>query len=277
MTDQVYSRPDRGLVLAEGPRAISEIASLMAAAPFLSQAPRGDGHPVLLMPGFGGSDRSTTVLRRFLTSLGYSTQPWNLGTNRGPAMPDLQVRLARRLDEVFIEAGERKVSLIGWSLGGVYARMLAQLYPHKVRQVITLGSPFAGNPRSTTVYPLVRNRSAVPLERQPSNRLRLLAGEPLPGIPSTAVFSKTDGIVPWQIATQPPTDIAENIEVYSSHMGLGVNPAVLYAAADRLADRDGQWRPFERRGWKRFVFGPARLERDEWAAGSADASAPTEH
>src|SRR5262245_62974615 len=93
-----------------------------------------------------------------------------------------------------------------------------------------------------------------------SNLLRLLAGEPIPGIPSTAVFSKTDGIVPWQIATQPPTEIAENIEVYTSHIGLGVSPAVLYAAADRLANRDGAWRPFERQGWRRLVYGPARLD-----------------
>jgi pimeloyl-ACP methyl ester carboxylesterase len=174
-------------------------------------------------------------------------------------MPELPTELARRLDEVFINSGERKVSLVGWSLGGVYARLLAQLYPEKVRQVITLGSPFAGNPRSTSVYRFVRNRRDVPLEEAPS-RLRLLASEPLPGIPSTAVFSKTDGIVPWQIATQPPTEIAENIEVYASHIGLGISPAVLYATADRLANRDGEWRPFERQGWKRLVYGPARLD-----------------
>ena len=273
MNDRVYPRPDRRLVFAEGPRVISEIALLMAAAPFLSQAPRGDGHPVLALPGFGGGDRSTTVLRLFLAGLGYQTQPWNLGTNRGPAMPDLQVDLARRLDEVFIGGGERKVSLIGWSLGGVYARLLAHRFPHKVRQVITLGSPFAGSPRSTTVYPLVRSQSSVPFEQRPTNQLRLLAGEPLPGIPSTAVFSKTDGIVPWQIATQPPTHLAENIEVYSSHLGLGVNPAVLYAAADRLANPEGKWRSFERRGWKRSVFGPARLDPNDSAVSKTAATA----
>ncbi len=259
MNDRVYPRPDRRLMLAEGPRGISEIASLMPAAPFLTRAPRGDGHPVLVMPGFGASDSSTTVLRGFLTSLGYQIHPWNLGTNLGPSMPDLPARLATRLDEVFVDSGERKVSLIGWSLGGVYARLLAQLHPHKVRQVITLGSPFAGSPRSTSVYPIVRNMSDTPLEQGPSYRLRLLAGEPLPSIPSTAIFSKSDGIVPWQIATQQPTEIAENIEVYASHIGLGFSPAVLYAAADRLANRDGEWRPFERRGWKRLVYGPARL------------------
>ncbi len=260
MDDRVYPRPNSRLVLSEGPRVISEIASLISAAPFLFHAPSGDGHPVLVLPGFGGGDGSTTVLRGFLTSLGYASRPWDLGTNLGPSMPDLQAELARRLDEVFVAAGELKVSLIGWSLGGVYARLLAHRYPDKVRQVITLGSPFAGNPRSTSVYRIVRNMSDESFDRRPTSHLRLLAGEPLPGIPSTAVFSKTDGIVPWQIATQRPTEIAENIEVYGSHLGLGFNPAVLYAAADRLANPEREWRPFVRRGWKRLVYGPALLE-----------------
>jgi pimeloyl-ACP methyl ester carboxylesterase len=242
MNDRGYRRPDRRLLLAEGPRVLAELTSLMPASPFLYQAPRGDGHPVLLMPGLGGGDGSTTVLRGFLSSLGYQGHPWNLGTNRGPGMPDLLVNLATRLDEVFAAAGERKVSIVGWSLGGVYARVLAHHYPKKVRQVVTLGSPFAGSPRST------------------SSQLRSLAGEPLPGIPCTAVFSKTDAIVPWQMATQQPTEIAENVEVYSSHIGLGFNPAVLYAVADRLANREGQWRPLQRTGWKRLVYGPAVLE-----------------
>ena len=259
MNDRVYLRPDRRLVLAEGPRVVSEIASLMPAAPFLYQAPRGDGHPVLVLPGFGGGDGSTTLLRGFLASIGYQAQPWDLGTNRGPAMPELLLNLTNRLEEVFVAAGEKKVSFVGWSLGGVYARLLAHLHPEKVRQVITLGSPFAGHPRSTAVYPIVPNVIDTPPERRPANGLRVLAGKPLPGIPSTAVFSRTDAIVPWQIATQQPSEIAENVEVYASHMGLGFNPAVLYAAADRLANRDGEWRPLRRTGLKRFMYGPAEL------------------
>lgn len=262
MEDRIYPRPNRRLVYAEGPRLLSELASLMSATPFLYTAPRGDGHPVLVLPGFGASDRSTLVLRGFLGALGYPAQPWELGTNLGPAMPELPAELARRLDEVYVAAGQRKVSLVGWSLGGVYARLMAHLHPHKVRQVITLGSPFAGHPRSTAVYRIVRALSEGPLEHQPVNRLRLLAGEPLPGVPSTAVFSKSDGIVPWQIATQPPSDIAENIEVFTSHFGLGFDPTVLYATADRLATADGAWRPFERRGWKFAMYGPARLDED---------------
>ena len=257
MNDRVYPRPDRRLVLAEGPRAVLEIGSLMATAPYLYQAPRGDEHPVLVLPGLGGSDNSTTVLRGFLRSLGYRAQPWNLGTNRGPGMPDLLDNLINRLDEVFGAHGEQKVSFVGWSLGGVYARLLAHLYPEKVRQVITLGSPFAGHPRSTTVYPLAAAIRNAPSEPRPVNHLRALAGTPLPGIPSTAVFSKTDGIVPWQVATQPPSEIAENVEVYASHMGLGFNPTVLYAVADRLSNPDGVWRPMQRTGFKRLMYGPA--------------------
>jgi pimeloyl-ACP methyl ester carboxylesterase len=242
MNQHGFSRPDRRLVLVEAPRVLSELASLIPAAPFLFQAPRGDGHSVLVVPGLGASDRSTGLLRGFLDSMGYRSHAWSLGINRGPGMPNLLSSLATRLAEVFAAADSRKVSIVGWSLGGVYGRLLAHHHPEKVRQVITLGSPFAASPDST------------------SSPVRLLAGEPLPGIPSTALFSKTDAIVPWQMATQTPTEIAENVEVYGSHIGLGFNPAVLYAAADRLANPEGQWQPMRRRGWKRFVYGPALLE-----------------
>ncbi len=255
-------RPDRRLAFAEGPRAFSEFASLVSAAPLLSQAPRGDGHPVLVMPGYGGGDGSTAVLRGFLSSLGHAARPWNLGTNRGPGMSDLLANLTGRLDELS-SAGGRKVSLVGWSLGGVYARLLAQLHPERVRQVVTLGSPFAGSPRSTPAYRDVRTRSGIAIEERPAaDHLRRLAGEPLRGIPSSAIFSKTDAIVPWRIATQAPSEIAENIEVYASHLGLGFNPTVLYAIADRLAHPEGQWRPFGLSGWRRFAYGAADLERD---------------
>ncbi len=270
MENQTYQRRNRRLTLAEGPRVLAEIASLLSAAPFLYNAPRGDGHPVLVMPGFGAGDRSTSVIRGFLGTMGYKAQQWKLGTNLGPMMSDLPVRLAARLDEVFADNGEQPVSLVGWSLGGVYARMLAQLYPDKVRQVITLGSPFATSSPSTSAYGFAQTLRDLPLEQISSNNLRLLAGEPLPNIPSTAIFSKSDGIVPWKIASQQPSDIAENIEVYSSHLGLGFNSAVLYALSDRLANPAGKWQPFKRSGWKSYVYGPARLETDDsWSAQSS--------
>lgn len=259
MQDTVVSRPGRHLLLAEAPRTAFEFANLALSAPFLGLAPRGDGHPVLVMPGLGGGDRSTAVIRRYLDLLGYRTFPWEMGRNLGPAMPDLARRLGELLTRVFEESGEQKVSLVGWSLGGVYARLLAQMLPDKVRSVATLGSPFSGSPRSTAVYPLVERLVGMPIEQIPVNYLRLLAGEPLQGIPSTAVFSKSDAIVPWQIATQDPSHFAENIEVYASHTGLGFSPAVLFALADRLQHAEGEWRPFRRTGWKAGVYGPAKL------------------
>ncbi|MDP6376151.1 MAG: alpha/beta hydrolase [Pseudomonadales bacterium] len=239
MSSRAIPGRNRYWVMAAGP-----CAALVPAAPFLYQVPRGDGHPVLVMSGFGGDDSSTAVLRGFLSCVGYRSRAWKLGTNCGTDMPDLLLNLASRLDAIFTAAGEVKVSLVGWSLGGVYARVLAHHYRKKLRQVITLGSPFASNSRTTP------------------SCVRLLAGERLPGIPSTAVFSKTDVVVPWQLATQQPTEIAENVEVYASHVGLGFNPAVLYAAADRLANREGQWRSMQRTGWKRLIYGPARLSTE---------------
>lgn len=259
MEDRVYSPPDSRLLYAEGPRLLSEFAALMALAPFLSMAPRGDGHPVLFLPGFGGSDSSTAVLRNYVQSLGYDSRPWGLGRNLGPAMTDLPGQLSKMFENVYEDAGQRKVSLVGWSLGGVYARLLAHFFPDKVRQVITLGSPFGGHPSSTRVYPLVRRLIEVPLAQQPVNNLRLLAGSRLEDVPNSNVFSKRDSIVPWQIATEQPGHETENIEVYAGHLSLGFSPSVLYAIADRLVVPDGGWKPFRRTGWRRRVYGPADL------------------
>jgi len=238
---------DRMQLALEAPRGLAELASFAATAPVLAQAPRGDGHPVLVMPGYGGGDRSTAPLRGYLSTLGYRAHGWKLGVNRGPGMEDLPAHLVRRLHDVYEATGSRRVSLVGWSLGGVYARLLGQLHPDRVRQVVTLGSPFASRPGA-------EYRGGSPLAQ-----LRRLAGAAL-SMPSSAVFSKSDAIVPWQIATQAPSERAENIEVYGSHVGLGFNPAVLYAVADRLAAREDRWQPFHRRGWRVFVYGPARLE-----------------
>ena len=156
MDDRIYPRPDRSLRASEPARAAADIASLIPAAPWLRLAPRGDGHSVLVFPGFGGSDRSTAILRRYLDSMGHETHAWELGVNLGPATPGIPDALWERLMNIHADGAEQKVSLVGWSLGGVYARLLAKLYPQLVRQVVTLGSPFAGNIRSTSAYPIAR-------------------------------------------------------------------------------------------------------------------------
>lgn len=261
MDEITYRSPRLSLAMTDAPRALGDFAALLANAPLLRLASRGDGHPALVMPGLGASDASTAVLRQYLTSLGYAAQPWALGRNLGPAIPDLRARLEARLDAVFAAGGNRKVSLIGWSMGGVYARLLAHLHPEKVRSVITLGSPIRGNPRSTRAYNVVRqlNGGAAP-ETHPVYPLRQLAGEPLPpGVPSSAIFSKSDGVVPWRMATEEPGELTENIEVFASHIGLGFSPTVLFAIADRLALDQGAWQPFHRRSWRAWVYGQARL------------------
>ncbi len=248
---------DRRLALTEGPRALMEMASLAPAAPYLALAPRGDGHPVLVMPGFGASDGSTTVIRGYLTAQGHATSGWTLGRNLGPAMPDLQARLGERLRQVWRAGGGRRVSLVGWSLGGVYARLLAHQYPEWVRQVITLGSPIGGTPDRSRAQRVIGRLGDGAIGPEEARRLRVLASDPLPDVPASAVYSRGDGIVPWQFARQAPSPIAENVEVYGSHVGLGFNASTLYLLADRLAQHEADWRPFQRSGWKRWVYGPA--------------------
>ena len=146
--------PPTLLALAELHRAVVELTTLPLAAPILRMAPGGDGHPVLVMPGFTASDVSTGILRRYLTSLGYDTYAWELGRNLGPkAIGREGEKLVERLKAIHKATG-KKVSLVGWSLGGVMARKLSRQAPGAVRQVITLGSPFTGDPRATTVWRL---------------------------------------------------------------------------------------------------------------------------
>jgi hypothetical protein len=234
--------PSAGLFLTEPVRGLVDLAALLVAAPWLATAPRGDGHGVLVLPGLLASDTSTLPLRTYLGWLGYDVRGWDLGRNRGPTeevlagLPRALVGHARRTG--------RPVSLIGWSLGGVYARELARRQAKHIRQVITLGSPFAlTNPRR-------QSRAHGPYQRlshlhaegarlpTPEQRARPI------GVPSTSVYSRLDGIVSWQACVEPETERHQNVEVRCSHLGFGVDPATLWLIADRLAAAPGQYRPF---------------------------------
>ncbi len=247
-TDAAIRPPSALLALTELPRALAEFSALGIAAPFLASAPRGDGHPVMVLPGFVTSDMSTTVLRRFLARQGYHAHAWELGRNLGPrAIGREGEKLVARLRAIH-EATGQKVSLIGWSLGGVMARQLARRTPEAVRQVITLGSPFTGNPRASNVW-----RSYQILTGQRLDDPVRESATP-PPVPSTAIYTRQDGIVAWQNCVEPAAPETDNIEVHGSHCGLGVNPAVLYAIADRLAQAEGDWRPFDRSGLRALVY-----------------------
>lgn len=246
-------RPSPLLALTELQRALFELYSLPIAAPLLKSAPQGDGHPVLVLPGFVASDRSTGILRRYLSEQGYEVFGWELGSNLGPrAIGRNGEHLIERLLAVRQETAE-KVSLVGWSLGGVMARELAKHRPAWVRQVITLGSPFGGDPRASNVSRLYEEVTGERIDSE-DQQIRLAESRKAPPVPSTAIFTKADGIVSWRNCVEPQSDWTDNIEVYGSHCGLGVNPAVLYAVADRLAQPDGQWSPFDRSGCRAAIY-----------------------
>jgi pimeloyl-ACP methyl ester carboxylesterase len=148
------------------------------------------------------------------------------------------------------------VTLVGWSLGGVLAREIAKRLPDQIRQVITLGSPLAVGPDSTAVSWIYRRVGDTPLSTDDMRALMASVREPPPHTPSTSIFTKTDGIVPWRGCIEPKGPLTDNIEVYASHCGLGVNPFVYFAIADRLALPENGWRPFNRRAaaWRRLAY-----------------------
>jgi pimeloyl-ACP methyl ester carboxylesterase len=256
--------PSRELLLLEV-RAIWELTAFFATYPLLRLAARGDGHAVLVVPGLAASDTSTRPLRRFLTDQGWSPHGWQLGANHGPR-PGVEARLQERLASRFRASG-RQVSVIGWSLGGIFARELARRAPEQVRTVITLGSPFAGVPRASNAWRLYERVSERKVDDYPGRQHMKTP----PPVPATAVFSRSDGIVAWQGCLERAGPTSESIEVEGSHCGLGHNPLVLYAIADRLAQPEGKWQRFDRSGLRSFVYpDPHRDAADSGLPGWAD-------
>lgn len=221
-------------------RAPSELGLFLAAAPLLHAAPRGPSRRVMILPGFVASDVSTAPLRILLGRLGHEPTGWRLGRNLGPT-DEILDGMVHRLEEEADIAGAA-IPLIGWSLGGIYARVLGKENPDLVDQVITLGSPFnIGVDERTSVSGIwnsmsrrrefVRDRASLDVDSIP--------------MPSTSVYTRTDGIVAWQSCVQTETARSENIEVYGSHIGLGVNVAVAYLIADRLTRTKSDWVHFD--------------------------------
>jgi len=252
--------PNRLLWLAEG-RSLWELGFSLTAAPVLLTAPRGDGHPVLFLPGFLAGDASTAPLRTYFKLLGYDVRAWDQGRNFG-GVQRMRAALLRRLRSVY-EATGRKVSIVGWSLGGVYARLLAVEAPDLVRSVITLGTPFSRSPHASNVSDLYRQISGEGLTEEELELEMMLphefdrVGHDI-DVPTTSIYSKLDGVVDWRASMLRPNGWTENIEVVgASHIGLGVNAAVLWIAADRLAQPDGTFRPFRRRGPFALAYGRA--------------------
>ncbi len=243
-------RPSMLLLLLEG-RAVFDAAAMVPMLGLRRFLPQGDNHPVLVFPGFLASSRSTQPLRKYIAQLGYRVHRWKLGYNMGYS-PDLHHGMRDRVSEL-VDRYDKKISLIGWSLGGVYARELAREMPDIVRQVVTMGSPFRGHPSSSNIHRIFTIFSEVAYEEMPQSFLQHMAQPP--PVPTTALYTRGDGVVAWQ-ATVELSDRrdVENIHVGGAHLGLGFTPRVLVALADSLAQPEGQWRPFKPSFWMRPLF-----------------------
>ena len=248
--DAGITAPSAFLMLLEA-RALWEFGASFAAMPFISGMPQGDGHPVLVLPGLAANDVSTITLRNFLRERGYAPYPWNFGFNFGPRSGVLNgcIEHVREIEQLH----GRKVSLLGWSLGGIYAREIAKAVPKLTRSVITLGTPFTGDPKATNawrLYELVSRQKVADTRHQA--RERAIATPP--PVPTTSLYSKSDGIVAWRCCLNPSGKQLENIEIQASHFGMGLNPMALFAIADRLAQPEGKWKPFEADGSRKWFF-----------------------
>jgi pimeloyl-ACP methyl ester carboxylesterase len=253
MPTELPRPPHRFWTLTEG-RAMFELASFYAARPLMSTLPHGDGHAVMTLPGFMATNNSTIPMRGLLRSLGYDAHGWDSGRNV-KVNEQLITRLEAQLERLCDESG-RKVSLIGWSLGGVLARELAKLNPDKVRLVMSLGSPITDDRAHTNAARLFKFFNGDEPEKIRSGQFRGL--DIAPPVPSSSVLTRTDGIVHWRGSVQDPARTngfpAENICVHASHCGLGVNPSVMIAIADRLAQAEGEWTPFEPHPLQSWMF-----------------------
>ena len=251
--------PPRVLDSLLEPRALFEAALLPASLPLLLQAPRGDGHPVLLLPGFLADEKSLIALKLFLMRKGYDVRTWGLGRNVGFQSKYVKV-LPQKIRHLHHKTG-RKVSLVGWSLGGVFALLGAQEATECVRSVITLGSPVSMDREGSqtpsivkALYRLVAHPHGSAAHAMQPRAKDLREHKRLP-IPTTCLYSLSDGVVPPQEATiDGDLALHENIRVPGSHVGLGFNGVVLAIVADRLAQPEDAWQPFNPSGILRRVY-----------------------
>jgi pimeloyl-ACP methyl ester carboxylesterase len=236
-------------------RVVSELATTIGSLPLLRRAPRGDGHPVLVLPGLIATDASTELLRAYLRDRGYDVHGWKLGRNVG-LVPGLEAKMLARVHDLHARSG-RAVSLVGVSLGGIYARELAAQAPQAVRSAITLGAPVRGHPKDTNVWRIYELASGRSVNDIRMRRPRV----PPASVATTSIYSRTDGLVAWRACVEASGPRRECIEVVGSHCGLAVNVAALHAIADRLAQPEGAWRRFDRSGWRSVLYpDPTRPE-----------------
>ena len=260
---------------SEMTRMMTDLASFGPAwARGKNSLPRGDGHPVLVLPGFLTDDRYTSALRGVIKEQGYAVHAWEGGLNTGFDDRAAQ-HLREQLQKIYEESGGQKVTLVGHSLGGIFARELAREYPEMVRGVVTLGTPagMVGKPGSSS--PALEQLYALFNPKSEHENLDLqIRGATPPPVPTTGIYSKLDGIVWWESCLNPAAPQTENIEVRSGHLGMIANMPAVIALMDRLAQKEGDWRPFDgsKYGAEKYPAVPANDDlpaNPQWTAQNA--------
>jgi pimeloyl-ACP methyl ester carboxylesterase len=253
----IDNKPSLFNLFREG-RSLFEMGLTGLMMPTLLQAPKGDGHPVMVLPGFLASDISTRPLRSFLRVKGYQSVGWGLGRNLGTHIVGGKHIVSDELLDQVIRLSvksNQKVSLVGWSLGGILAREISRVAPDCVRQVITLGSPFNSSEGTTPMVAKIFEMINGDLIAKNSHLVQKTVTPP--PVPSSAIYSRSDGIVSWQSCINMPNalnKLTENIEVKGSHTGLGHNHQAIRIIANRLAQPEGEWQPFANKEMKKTSF-----------------------
>ncbi len=234
-------KPSLGLLSSEPLRALREYAVHRCRK---SRDGEGDGHPVIIFPGFCTNDRFIAPLRNQCRSQGYQVVDWGRGYNLGPR-GDLSTWFEALTDHTakLISGFRKRPTLIGWSLGGLYAREVAKSIPTLTRQVITIGSPFNATEDFSNVGWLFRLMGGSPgaFEMEAIDRLRTA-----PSVPTTSIYSRSDGVVAWQTCLQKNGHPrCQDIEVTGSHLGMPWNASVLRIIEDRLKVQPSQWKPYQ--------------------------------
>ncbi len=237
----LFQAPSLALLFTEPLRAALDFAAAKLGQP---AAVKGDGHPVVVYPGLGGGALSTSPLRRYLQGCGFEVHDWGFGLNTGPEgeFDAWLSGLVARVRELHRSSG-RRVSLVGWSLGGVYAREVAKQCPEAVRQVVTLGTPFGSLGGANHAGTLYRFFGGDTSQLTPELEARV---RQCPPVPTTSVYSRTDGVVCWRGCLETAADRVENVEVRASHLGMGTHPEVLGIVANRLAQPEGRWKAYRK-------------------------------
>jgi hypothetical protein len=234
-----FQAPSLALLATEPLRALLDLcAAKVGALPPIV----GDGHPVIVYPGLGAGSMATSQLRAHLQSCRFDVHDWEFGVNTGPdgAFDEWLPQLVARVCGLHARGG-RKVSLVGWSLGGIYAREIAKRCPRSVRQVLTLGTPHNAVADANHAGAIFRLLGGDTSQLTPELVARLRERPP---VPTTSIYSETDGVVSWRGCLEEPGPQVENVAVGASHLGMPTHPEVLRIVADRLAQPEGRWRPY---------------------------------